>query len=65
MLAIVTPAKYPSRKAARHRPASRQVGPDQARLVLLPRRRVVESSLSWSARYKRLARYYERLARSL
>ena len=33
--------------------------------VLLPRRWVVERSLSWSARYKRLARDYERLAVSL
>jgi len=33
--------------------------------VLLPRRWVVERSLSWSARYKRLARDYERLASSL
>ena len=33
--------------------------------VLLPRRWVVERSLSWSARYKRLARGFERLAVSL
>ena len=33
--------------------------------VLLPRRWVVERSLSWSARAKRLARDYERLAVSL
>ena len=33
--------------------------------VLLPRRWVVERSLNWSARYKRLARDYERLALSL
>jgi len=33
--------------------------------VWLPRRWVVERSLSWSARYKRLARDYERLALSL
>jgi transposase len=33
--------------------------------VLLPRRWVVEHSLNWSARYKCLARDYERLALSL
>ena len=31
-------------------------------LVLLPRRWVVERSLSWGTRYKRLARDYECLA---
>ena len=33
--------------------------------VLLPRRWVVKCSLSWNARYKRLARDYNRLAMSL
>ena len=33
--------------------------------VLLPRRWVIERSLSWSARYKRLARDYRRLDVSL
>lgn len=33
--------------------------------VLLPRRWVVERSFTWSARFKRLARDYERLATSL
>jgi transposase len=33
--------------------------------VLLPRRWVIERSLSWRARHKRLARDYERLAVSL
>lgn len=32
--------------------------------VLLPRRRVVERSFAWSARFRRLARDYERLAAS-
>lgn len=30
--------------------------------VLLPRRWVVERSFAWAARFRRLARYYERLA---
>lgn len=33
--------------------------------VLLPRRWVVERSLGWSARFRRLARDYERLAQTL
>ncbi len=33
--------------------------------VLLPRRWVVERSFAWSARFRRLARDYERLAESL
>jgi len=32
--------------------------------VLLPRRWVVERSFAWSARFRRLARDYERLATS-
>ena len=42
-----------------------QLGQAKCGFVLLPRRWVVEHSLSWSARYKRLARDYERLAISL
>src|SRR5271169_3829973 len=33
--------------------------------VLLPRRRVVERSFAWAARFRRLARDYERLAKTL
>ena len=33
--------------------------------VLLPRRWVVERSFAWAARFRRLARDYERLAASL
>jgi transposase len=33
--------------------------------VLLPRRRVVERSFAWLARFRRLARDYERLASTL
>ncbi len=33
--------------------------------VLLPRRWVVERSLAWAARFRRLARDYERLAETL
>ena len=33
--------------------------------VLLPRRRVVERSFAWMARFHRLARDYERLAETL
>jgi transposase len=33
--------------------------------VLLPRRRVVERSFGWAARFRRLARDYERLATTL
>jgi len=39
-----------------------KLGQAKRGFVLLPRRWVVERSLSWSARYKRLARDYERLA---
>ena len=42
-----------------------KLGHTKRGFVLLPRRWVVERSLSWSARYKRLARDYERLAVSL
>ena len=42
-----------------------KLGQAKRGFVLLPRRWVVERSLSWSARYKRLARDYERLAVSL
>ncbi len=42
-----------------------KLGQAKRGFVLLPRRWVVERSLSWSARYKRLARDYERLALSL
>ena len=34
-------------------------------LVLLPRRWVVERSFGWAARFRRLARDYERLASTL
>lgn len=42
-----------------------KLGQAKRGFVLLPRRWAVERSLSWSARYKRLARDYERLAVSL
>jgi transposase len=42
-----------------------KLGHTKRGFVLLPRRWVVERGLSWSARYKRLARDYERLAVSL
>ena len=42
-----------------------KLGQTKRGCVLLSRRWVVERSLSWSARYKRLARDYERLALSL
>lgn len=42
-----------------------KLGQTKRGVVLLPRRWVVERILSWSARYKRLARDYERLALSL
>ena len=42
-----------------------KLGQTKRGFVLLPRCWVVERSLSWSARYKRLARDYERLALSL
>lgn len=42
-----------------------KLGHTKRGFVLLPHRWVVERSLSWSARYKRLARDYERLAFSL
>lgn len=42
-----------------------ELGQAKRGFVLLPRRWVVERSLSWRARYKRLARDYERLALSL
>ena len=35
------------------------------RLVLLPRRWVVERSFAWAARFRRLAREYERLSQTL
>jgi transposase len=34
-------------------------------LVLLPRRWVVERSFAWLARFRRLAKYYKRLASTL
>ena len=34
-------------------------------LVLLPRRWVVERTFAWAARFRRLARDYERLAQTL
>ena len=42
-----------------------KLGQTKRGFVLLPRRWVVERSLSWSARYKCLARDYEHLALSL
>jgi transposase len=41
------------------------LGQTKRGFVLFPRRWVVERSLSWSARYKRLAHDYERLALNL
>lgn len=57
----------PTQAAAQQGIALQVVKLGQAKrgFVLLPRRWVVERSLSWSARYKRLARDYERLALSL
>jgi transposase len=57
----------PTQAAEQHGIDLQVVKLDQAKrgFVLLPRRWVVERSLSWSARYKRLARDYERLAVSL
>jgi transposase len=42
-----------------------KLGHTKRGFVLLPRHWVVERSLSWSARYKRRVRDYERLAFSL
>ena len=39
--------------------------PGQKGFVLLPRRWVVERSFGWAARFRRLARDYERLVTSL
>lgn len=57
----------PAQAAGQHGIDLQVVKLGQAKLgfVLLPRRWVVERSLSWGARYKRLARDYERLSVSL
>ena len=43
----------------------REASTGQRGFVLLPRRWVVERSLAWAARFRRLARDYERLPNTL
>ena len=59
-----TRAKTPAQAAAVHGIDLQVVKLDQAKrgFVLLPRRWVVERSFGWGARFRRLARDYERLA---
>jgi transposase len=54
-----------ARKAARHPTRGRQHPMAKRGFVLLPRRWVVERSSAWAARFRRLARDYERLDTSL
>lgn len=60
-------AATPAQDAAAHGLKLEVVKLDQAKrgFVLLPRRWVVERSFGWAARFRRLARDYERLASSL
>ena len=57
----------PAAQAAQHGMRLEVVKLDEAKrgFVLLPRRWVVERSFAWAARFRRLARDYERLASSL
>lgn len=57
----------PARDAAERGIALEVVKLDEAKrgFVLLPRRWVVERSFTWLARFRRLARDYERLTESL
>jgi transposase len=57
----------PAAQAAEHGMRLEVVKLQEAKrgLVLLPRRWVVERSLAWAARFRRLTRDYERLATSL
>lgn len=57
----------PAQQAAAHGLRLEVIKLDQAKrgFVLLPRRWVVERSFGWAARFRRLARDYERLATSL
>ena len=62
-----TRAPFPPRKPPPTASSSRSSKLDHAKrgFVLLPRRWVVERSFGWAARFRRLARDYERLAASL
>lgn len=51
--------------ASRIRPEIVKLAEGKKGFVLLPKRRVVERSFSWAARFRRLARDDERLAASL
>jgi transposase len=57
----------PAQEAAAHGVRLEVVKLTEAKrgFVLLPRRSVVERSFGWAARFRRLARDYERLAQSL
>jgi transposase len=57
----------PAAQAASHRVRLEVVKLEEAKrgFVLLPRRWVVERSFGWAARFRRLARDYERLPASL
>ena len=57
----------PAEQAAAHGMKLEVIKLDHAKrgFVLLPRRWVVERSFGWAARFRRLARDYERLASSL
>lgn len=53
------------RAGARHSAAGDQAPEAKRGFVLLPRRWVVERSFGWLARFRRLARDYERLPRTV
>src|SRR5205085_2928643 len=59
--------EQPAADAARHGLRLEVVEHDEAKkgFVLLPRRWVVERSFAWAARFRRLARDYERLASTM